>query len=218
MLKTGATGIWELRVLASTLRIPNGVVVDAAIPLLHDQRKYVQSSFGKSCGVTASDNWLVCGNFAVGSPCECVKTPLSAYSAKYKPVTFLFGGLQKNRWAGLSLPFDLGPLGAKGCSLYISLDWVFPTIVNDGPWHHGAADVPNVQALLGKTFYLQAILFVPEVNPLGLVTSQGVAATIGPRPIIEASRVRIPLGGRSIYFDSLGERNVWFVPVFELGY
>lgn len=92
----------------------------------------------------------------------------------------LLHGLSSAQWNGVPLPLDLGPLGAVGCWLHVSID-------ASAPMQLVAArallstNVPVAPELLGRTLHQQALLLAPGSNPLGLVLSSARAATIGAR-------------------------------------
>ncbi len=88
--------------------------------------------------------------------------------------TFLSVGLQASS-------FDLGPFGARGCSLFNNPDFLFPNRTNSsGRWtalHRFR--VPGDVNLLGGVFYLQVLLADPQANRLGISVSNGARARIG---------------------------------------
>ncbi|MEZ5966957.1 MAG: kelch repeat-containing protein [Planctomycetota bacterium] len=83
-------------------------------------------------------------------------------------------------WNGIPLPFDLGLVGAPGCSLRVGLDVVLPMQVASGSATQ-AFLVPASSALLGRTLFQQAIVLAPGVNAAGVVLSSARAALIGTR-------------------------------------
>ncbi len=91
----------------------------------------------------------------------------------------LLFGLSDTTYLGAPLPIDLSPIGATGCSAYISID--FQTVVladgNGGGTYQ--ASVPNDPSLVSAHFYNQWVALVPGANPLGLLTSNYGSATIG---------------------------------------
>lgn len=116
-------------------------------------------------------------------------------------VVLALGTQETGTWAGMSLPQDLGIIGASGC--FVSIDAAatyFDVAQSDGsvtfPFF-----VPNNPQVLGEWIRFQAATFDPAANALGLVTSQakkvqvcgwepvgrvwsnGVSATTGTREI-----------------------------------
>jgi hypothetical protein len=78
---------------------------------------------------------------------------------------------------GVPLPFDMTPLGAIGCSLYVSTHLIVPVAASSG-----AADfrlpIPLDANLTGLKYYQQAFVTDPGVNPLGHVVTNAAEATI----------------------------------------
>lgn len=87
-------------------------------------------------------------------------------------------GASERTWNGIGLPLDLGFLGARGCLLTTSIDAAFAR-VSSSTEDVFTAQLPSDGALLGRTFYQQALLLDPTANVLGITTSQGLRATIG---------------------------------------
>lgn len=87
-------------------------------------------------------------------------------------------GVSSSTWLGSSLPLDLGPFGANGCSAYTSVEVALP-----GTATAGAADfalaIPATTALLGVGFYNQAWVVDPAANALQLVLSNAGSGSIG---------------------------------------
>jgi len=91
---------------------------------------------------------------------------------------FLFLGASDTKWLGLTLPFDLRPLGAAGNMLYASID-IGPATI---PISSGAGTmpipIPNLAAFRGVRVYVQGILYDNKANGLNLVFSNGGDLTI----------------------------------------
>jgi hypothetical protein len=85
----------------------------------------------------------------------------------------------KTQWGPLNLPFDLSPLGATGCKLYVG-PWLFlmtgkvtvpaPTAMHNIDLFLPTPSDPN---LLGAKFYGQAGVVNLSANPLGIELTQG---------------------------------------------
>ncbi len=73
---------------------------------------------------------------------------------------------------------DLTVIGMPGCSLLQSNDATLPLPITP-PIATTSLPIPNVSAFTGLVLYAQAILVSPGVNALGLVTSNGLAITLG---------------------------------------
>ncbi len=92
----------------------------------------------------------------------------------------LFLGTDDKKWGLLNLPFDLSPLGAQGCKIYVNMvqAYVSKTDMN------GRADfllgaVPPDPGLQGQVFYNQQFAFDPGFNSLGMAATWGRKYTIG---------------------------------------
>jgi hypothetical protein len=96
-----------------------------------------------------------------------------------QPVLLALGASDK-KWAGLSLPFSLTPLGMPGCNVLVSLDivqggvrstssgrvwWTFP--------------IPNDTRLLGVVFYNVHSRLAPGANAASLLWTNAGAGVIG---------------------------------------
>jgi hypothetical protein len=90
-------------------------------------------------------------------------------------------GISNQQWLGIQLPLDLGLLGATGCSLWMSLDVVLPTLFANGAGPGTGAVTLNLPIPNGP--YQGAIAFagflvVDPVNGLGLINSPAARITI----------------------------------------
>ena len=104
-----------------------------------------------------------------------------------RPFEFFLRGAPKNRMALLAtglqgLNLDLGPAGAPGCMLLVA-----PLLLTSAPTDAQGfllvrSGVPNMKGLLNASFRLQFAIH-DTTNPLGLVFSNGLIATIGNSPI-----------------------------------
>jgi hypothetical protein len=87
-------------------------------------------------------------------------------------VVLALGTMEAGTWAGMSLPQDLGIIGASGCFLSIDAVWTYSAVTqSDGSATYPFL-IPNNPAVLGEWIRFQAATFDPAANPLGLVTSQ----------------------------------------------
>lgn len=86
----------------------------------------------------------------------------------------------KSTWGSSRSPLPLDFLGMTGCIAYQSSDVAVPmsSSQNMASW---AATLPNDPALVGVTFYNQAVVTDRGANPLGATVSNAAAATIGAR-------------------------------------
>jgi Galactose oxidase, central domain len=91
---------------------------------------------------------------------------------------FFYIGLSKTTWGAISLPFDLGVLGAAGCKLYTD-PLLTVGLTNTGGSAGFSATLPNVASTAGATFYTQAWAPDSAANNLGLTVSNPVEGRIG---------------------------------------
>jgi len=91
----------------------------------------------------------------------------------------LFLGLSDSSWAKLPLPFDLTPLGAKGCLLYCSSLLNFTQTTNRSGGATVQIGIPKDPVLTGARLFNQWLVVDPKANALKLVTTNGGSFTIG---------------------------------------
>ena len=77
--------------------------------------------------------------------------------------------------------FDLGQIGAPGCTAYANAHVVVPFVTDfNGVWFNPPAfSIPNQAGLVGGMFWNQAFVADQPANRLGVIASQGWKATIG---------------------------------------
>lgn len=110
---------------------------------------------------------------------------LSATGLKSAYPTLASFGFSKSSFGALPLPFDLGPLGAPGNTLYASIDLIFGATVSKDPSGHKAEAsfrIPEIASLGGAKLYAQLHFLDPGSNALGLVTSSALDMTLGSLP------------------------------------
>jgi hypothetical protein len=161
-----------------------------------------------------SSNLLWASFVAVGARAHIGKTPQIASRSSWAQV---YVGASKSRWGALPLPFDLGPFGAPGCGIWVSLDAALPTYSDLATGAISVLDVPDDPRWLGRSIFLQAVTFNAYFNKLNLGTSQGLEVIPGPKPAVEATSVSGPWNRWGIEFE-FGWISVWASSVFELGY
>ncbi|MEZ5987535.1 MAG: hypothetical protein R3F30_00100 [Planctomycetota bacterium] len=76
------------------------------------------------------------------------------------------------------LPLDLGPFGAKGCSLLAEPLLLVPGSKGSGSFDSPAFTLPKDTTLVGLDLFAQWLLVEPKANTLGLVTSPGLRLRI----------------------------------------
>ncbi len=94
-------------------------------------------------------------------------------------VGFWVMGLSNTAWYYLPLPLDLAFVGMPGCRQYTDI-----VTTNSFVTSNSSPDIQlpiaNTIGLVGQRFYLQAVLVDPSAtNPVGMVTTNGLAAVIG---------------------------------------
>jgi len=83
-------------------------------------------------------------------------------------------------WAGITLPFDLTPLGAPGCNWGIDIVYATALTTNtsgQGVWP--TIPIPNLPALANANFYDDALFLDAQANTLGVVSAWSSMWTIG---------------------------------------
>lgn len=114
-------------------------------------------------------------------------------------------GTNLRSFGSLSLPFDLGPFGAPGCTLYTDVVVSLPFVLaQPGVGAAGLANVelplPALPMLVGRPFYTQWLLSDPLANALGVTLSNAVELRLGlPTPalgyaLIESADLASPNG------------------------
>jgi hypothetical protein len=136
------------------------------------------TTFGSGCSGSAGVPALVLrddGRPWLGDKLQLALTNLPASA----PAAALIGSSDQS-WAGLALPFDLGPLGMPGCRLLVSIDLFLPLTTSSG-----TADldlpIPNAPVLLGLAFHVQGMAVDPPASAFGVTVSNGCHAVIGGR-------------------------------------
>ncbi len=85
-------------------------------------------------------------------------------------------GMSRTSSGGTALPFDLGALGMPGCQIVVRPDL---TVVQQPDGVSPGLLIPNLPALFGTEFYVQAVVGEPGVNALGLIWSRGLRCIVG---------------------------------------
>ena len=88
-------------------------------------------------------------------------------------------GFSDHSWAGLTLPLDLTPIGAKGCRLLAGLNILFLTSVNGDGIGSFKLPIPGETSLILGRIYFQALVLDPGANQAGLSWSNGLKGIIG---------------------------------------
>jgi hypothetical protein len=119
----------------------------------------------------------VLGN--VGTPRLGGQFQVTLAQAKSTTLGLLFTGYSNSNWNGVPLPFDLGQLGAPGCSL-LAAGHSINAVATDA---NGAGStnltVPNDNSLCSGQIYQQWIVVDAGANNLGFAFSNGGAGILG---------------------------------------
>jgi hypothetical protein len=75
--------------------------------------------------------------------------------------------------------FELTPLGMPGCFQHVDLGSSASFLLVGAPTVSVGVTLPNIPAYAGQRLFVQSVAFVPGSNLLGVITSNGVALTIG---------------------------------------
>ncbi len=137
-------------------------------------------SFGSGCAGTAGTPTLAAAPGSLPWLGEILSCRLTNLPNSSVAVPFGFVGVSRQLWLGISLPFDLGQLGAPGCQLLTSVEIQQP-LTNGAGVAQWQLALPATVSLLGASFYQQALVLDPTANAFGAVFSNGTHATIGDR-------------------------------------
>jgi hypothetical protein len=150
------------------------------------------------------------GPMAIDSASTAFKQDQTAF---FGPPAFplIFGGLHNDAWAGIPLPIDLTPYGAPGCSVYISLEWIWPIEHIDRTFIASSLDLPNDASLLRQVVYVQGAVFAHGGNLLGVSMSNAYQATIGPARNFEYAEVP-----EVWWAPNFGQRFPGEIPIFRM--
>lgn len=96
-------------------------------------------------------------------------------------VGFVAWGTSNSTWGAIPLPLSLDPFGFEGCTLFQNGNIVLDAACSSTSWNTAvhSVPIPNIQGLVGQIFYLQAWTLQLGFNTNGIVTSNGIALTIG---------------------------------------
>jgi hypothetical protein len=78
----------------------------------------------------------------------------------------------------ISPGIDLGGIGAPGCSQYVGNG---PDVLIPAPLGGFTVNlpIPNVPAFAGQALFVQSAAMATGLNPLGVITSNGLALLVG---------------------------------------
>ncbi len=105
------------------------------------------------------------------------------YDVPQGKVTLCLMGISRTRFGAALLPLDLGFLGMKSCSLYVSMDF-HQAVVTSGQAGPGSGQakvtwaLPMIPALRGNKLYFQHMTLDSKANGLGISMSHALEARI----------------------------------------
>lgn len=94
-------------------------------------------------------------------------------------VALLLFGRSATNWNGITLPFDLTPFGAPGCSLLVENGIASTMLTNTAGAANLQYTLPYNIYVLGQSFYNQAFVFDPAANAFGFVASNAGHGVFG---------------------------------------
>jgi hypothetical protein len=99
--------------------------------------------------------------------------------AKPNSTVFFWYGWSKTQWGSISLPLNLGFLGAPACNLHASYDILIGSTSNSGGVATTSFMIPNNVVYVGALFYNQAYVVDAGANAAGLALTRGGAGKVG---------------------------------------
>ncbi len=88
-------------------------------------------------------------------------------------------GFSDSVWNGVMLPADLSFLGATGCTLLASGEYVEPLTTNANGIANATLAIPNSSALLGGIAFQQCAVLDAQSNAFGIAFTPGVEIDVG---------------------------------------
>ncbi len=88
-------------------------------------------------------------------------------------------GTSKTQYLGLTLPLDLGSLGAPGCNILAPWESQLPISVDAAGSASIPAAIPNLLSIVDQHYYIQIIVIDPAANSLGWATTNALDIEIG---------------------------------------
>lgn len=174
-----STGTAQISVLANSLEtasVPFALVVTEALPSFEAGRI---TRFGLGC---PSSTTLVPELFASGTV-EIGRTyEVELVRADAGAVALFSVGLSNTRFGNLTLPLDLGPLGAPRCWLWNSIESVVPGVTSSAGTLQRRVGIPHDTAFIHAGLYHQSLVRNAAANPLGWVFTNALELTVGGDP------------------------------------
>ena len=138
----------------------------------------VTRSFGTGCsGVAGVPKLAFSLPPYIGSPTslDLTSLPQSTFATP-----FLHIGASNKSWSGITLPWNLAPIGAPKCTLYVGFDLLF-LLRNTNGSASLKVTLPFDPSLVGNMAYAQGFVADRTANALGAAISNAVEAKIGQR-------------------------------------
>ncbi len=99
--------------------------------------------------------------------------------AKVFAPAFLLWGFSDKKWKTLTLPFDLTPLGAKGCNLLCSVELSLGAMTDKEGTASLTWKIPTDPAFGGMLLHHQWFVLDPKANPAGIAATGAVKSVLG---------------------------------------
>ncbi len=119
---------------------------------------------------------------ATGTPEIGQSFALNLRQAKANTVAAVMLGASATNWGSVKLPFDLTPLGATSCFLYVSPDFLLPLKTDANGTGALTLPVPLDKTLIQGLFHVQTLIVDPTANKFGLVFTNGLHGRVGGQP------------------------------------
>ncbi len=108
-----------------------------------------------------------------------LKQTIGLQRAKAQAPALLLWGFSDKKWKTLTLPFDLTPLGAKGCSLLCSVDLSLASVTDKDGKAAVSWKIPADPAFGGMLLHHQWFVLDPKANPAGIAVTGAVKSVLG---------------------------------------
>ena len=173
-------------VIRPEARTAISILVNANVDLLEMNRvgKRVLDDLGRSVVGAALPYGQACpgaGPTLTASTAPSLGRPLTIglFGGAPSSAALLFLGVSRWTYAGLPLPLDLTGLGAPGCSLLASGEFLLPVPTNGFGFGSWGLAIPNANGFAGTSLFTQALVFDPRANAFGAAFSRGLELRIG---------------------------------------
>jgi hypothetical protein len=103
-------------------------------------------------------------------------------------LALLFLGASRSQWGAIALPLDLTLVGAPGCTLYVSGDFIHGAVLQplaNVSQKYAALDleVPAMTALVGAPLHTQWFFLHPQKNALNMSATGGASVLLAAAPV-----------------------------------